>query len=355
MVTTIIVRTTIGSRIRNNRQNSLQIQLQPQPQRYPALQSYRDAETVPTDALLRLTMAAAAAAAEHEEDDALLPMEQDDVDVTMNALAHLLEAVAIVEAPTASAAVFQQQQHQQSAALVLQQNDTIMMRQQQATQQRLEAEHAEAADALRLLLTRHQQQADQIVAAEQRLRQQQEQADQDRKQRLQQQAQEAAQKQADDAAAAKEEVRLQKKKEEEEAAAAAAAAAPPEYVLRAQKLTAQLIAVQASVEPFDTAPAVAKRRLQMKKIVNGRVNTLSESVDKIRAVAEEVLQAIHRARQEDEAWKAQSNSNPQQFPPELARGKRYLVNLLSSKVIVRAQAEGFNGCVVGCCLLFSLI
>jgi hypothetical protein len=27
----------------------------------------------------------------------------------------------------------------------------------------------------------------------------------------------------------------------------------------------------------------------------------------------------------------------------MARGKRYLVDLLSSKVIVRVQAEGFNG------------
>jgi hypothetical protein len=57
----------------------------------------------------------------------------------------------------------------------------------------------------------------------------------------------------------------------------------------------------------------------------------------------EVSQAIGAARAEDENIKQQVEAGNRDLTPEMARGKRYLVDLLSSSVIKRVQAEGFNG------------
>lgn len=81
----------------------------------------------------------------------------------------------------------------------------------------------------------------------------------------------------------------------------------------------------------------------MKKIVNGKVNTLSENVEKIKAVAQEVCEAIATARVEDENMKQQLQAGAPGITSEMTRGKRYFIDLLCSKVIVRAQAEGFDG------------
>jgi hypothetical protein len=132
---------------------------------------------------------------------------------------------------------------------------------------------------------------------------------------------------------------------EQERVQAARAAAEPEFVARAHRLVSQLVQVRASVEPFETstAPTVKRRRLQMKKLVAGKVNTLTENADKIRSVAAEVSQAIAAARAEDEQVREQNSAGAPGVSSEMARGKRYLIDLLSSKVIVRVQAEGFNG------------
>ena len=212
------------------------------------------------------------------------------------------------------------------------------------SRQWLEQEHARAAHALQQLLHDQQQCAIQIQQAEQQ-QQQQFEAEQ-KEQQKQKEQKEQQQRRAAAAAAAQEEAQQQQQvqlaQQEKAERLQKQQQQRADYVSRAHQLTSQLIALQASVQPFDQNPAAAPRRLRFKKIVNGRVNTLSEHVDKIVQVATEVVQAIAAARQEDE--QAQ-----QQAQPELARGKRYLVNLLASKVIVRAQAEGFNGCVVCVC------
>ena len=115
------------------------------------------------------------------------------------------------------------------------------------------------------------------------------------------------------------------------------------FIEKAQKLVKQLDVLQQSVEPFDKSKPMAKRRLTMKKIVNGRVNTLSEDVSKILAVASDVNQAIATARQDDATIKAQIEAGNPQYSTEMALGKRYFLDLLCSKVVVRVQAEGFNG------------
>ena len=111
-----------------------------------------------------------------------------------------------------------------------------------------------------------------------------------------------------------------------------------EYIHNAQALVNKLVKLRASVEPFETSKAVSKRRLQMKKIVNGRVNTLSADPDKVRVVASEVIQAIDDAEQQDEDMKQDT-----QATPEMTRGKRYFIDLLASTALMRVQAEGFNG------------
>jgi hypothetical protein len=134
--------------------------------------------------------------------------------------------------------------------------------------------------------------------------------------------------------------------EEEEAAIAAEKAKKYEYLSRAKKLVAQLQTLRQSIEPFEASKAVAKRRLNMKKVVRGKVNTLAENAIKIKSVAVEVGKAISAARAEDEELKKQIQAGNTQITPEMPRGKRYLIDLLASSIMVRVQAEGFNGCVV---------
>ncbi|GKY93242.1 hypothetical protein MPSEU_000291900 [Mayamaea pseudoterrestris] len=131
----------------------------------------------------------------------------------------------------------------------------------------------------------------------------------------------------------------------QEQAEKAAAAKEMEYITRAEGLMSQLKQVRAEASTFEasTNPIVKSRRLQMKKLVGGRVNTLAENADKIRSVAADVSQAITTARSEDKAIKERLQAGDGSVTPEMGRGKRYLVDLLCSKVMVRVQSDGFNG------------
>ena len=60
-------------------------------------------------------------------------------------------------------------------------------------------------------------------------------------------------------------------------------------------------------------------------------------------MASEVSQAISEARSEDEGIKQALERGDAGYTADMARGKRYLVDLLASNVIQRVQAEGFNG------------
>jgi hypothetical protein len=75
----------------------------------------------------------------------------------------------------------------------------------------------------------------------------------------------------------------------------------------------------------------------------GRINTLAENTEKIQQVATEVGQAIAQARQEDEHIKAALERKDPGYTADMARGRRYLVDLLASNTIQRIQADGFNG------------
>lgn len=300
--------------------------------RYPPLSNYLDPETAPTKALLRQQQHQHAPQVEHD---------------TMDRLATLLQAASIVDTSRSAALAVVDSSYTTTAATNDASTEQRIQQEMAVHRQRIKQENLEAAKALAQLISLEEQKAQKIrqaqekeQAALEKERQHQEKEAEAQRQ-LEQKEQDAADKAKDEAATAEREratkkleqkrrIEREKKKEQE-------------YLLRAKKIVAQLVQVRASVEPFEKSKALARRRLGMKKIVNGRVNTLAENAEKIKAVAMEVSQAISAARAEDEQIKQQLQANTPNVTPEMARGKRYLIDLLSSKVIVRAQAEGFNG------------
>jgi len=286
-----------------------------QQQHYPPLSSYIDSTTAPSQVLIRYALSES-----QRRHDTRADKEVDQI-------AQLLQAAAIVDERCIRNLLPPSFQPSRSYQIV--DHTATIRREMEQERLRVEREHTEAAKALQMLLDKNETKAKQILAQERRI--------EEERHRIEKELEKARQKQKE---------KERKKKEEEDTqkqAARDAEAKEKEYIAKAQKLVAQLVQVRASVEPFDKSKAVSKRRLGMKKIVNGKVNTLAENVDKIRSVAQEVSQAIQAAREEDEHIKQQLQSGNPQYSPEMARGKRYLVDLLCSKVIVRVQADGFNG------------
>ena len=160
--------------------------------------------------------------------------------------------------------------------------------------------------------------------------------EQEQKERQDREAAEARQQRIEEAA---------RKKQEQQAEAAAKHKAKFGHVDKAQVIVEKLVEVRASVEPFEKNKAVSRRRLNMKKICRGRVNTLSADVGKVQAVAVELVAAIEQESKTDDEVEAQLQQNVPGVTPDMARGKQYFLDLLASTVLVRMQAEGFNGYV----------
>jgi hypothetical protein len=298
-----------------------------QVQAYPPLSNYIDSKTAPTSILLRYPNV------ETKEND------EDDSQQDMYMLSQLLTAACVIDIPMPA---------QLASPPPWSQTRQRIQQKVQQEKERMQNEHMEAAQGLKMLLIETERQAAMILQErqEQELELQQE----EEALRRQREAVEKQQQHEDERKGrlATEEQALREKREQEKKAAKmvddAKAAKKTEFVTKAKTLVAQLVQVRASIEPFDKSKAVSKRRLQMKKIVNGKVNTLSEDANKVKAVAAEVSQAIAVARSEDEQIKQMIQAGSRQdLTPEMARGKRYLVDLLASNAITRVQAEGFNG------------
>ena len=118
-----------------------------------------------------------------------------------------------------------------------------------------------------------------------------------------------------------------------------------EYVAKAKKIVGKLDQVRASLEVFETSKekTISRRRLQMKKIARGKMNTLSHEKEKVEIVTGQVVQALQACTQDDLALKQQMQSGDASITREMTRGTRYLMDLIAATVIVRVQAEGFNG------------
>ena len=130
--------------------------------------------------------------------------------------------------------------------------------------------------------------------------------------------------------------RLKKAEEEAELDAAKKNA----HITRAQSLIANLESVRTTtLRQFDKDKGVGRRRLQFKKIVNGKINTLSHDEHKVLEVGRMVSEAINNAANDDNAAAASSGGGD----PVASMGKKYLLDLLASNLIVRVQADGYNG------------
>jgi len=136
------------------------------------------------------------------------------------------------------------------------------------------------------------------------------------------------------------EEREQKKADKE-----ATEAKKTEYITNAKKMVEKLDYVRSSLEVFNTSKdrTISTRRLQMKKIARGKMNTLSHEKEKVEMVTRQVVEALQVCTQEDLQLKQQINSGNTAITREMTRGTRYLMDLVASTVIVRVQAEGFNG------------
>ena len=135
-----------------------------------------------------------------------------------------------------------------------------------------------------------------------------------------------------------------RRRAEEDAARAAEEedAKGSEHVGRAIDLLSRVEDVRSGLlRAFETSPAASRRRLQFKKVVNGRINTLSHEGGKVRDVSDAVVDAIAQASRDDDdaAVRAPGGGGD----PALTVGRRYLLDLLCSNLIVRVQADGFNG------------
>jgi hypothetical protein len=294
-------------------------------QSFPPISTYIDARTAPTRVLLRI-------------DKQPRPEEEEEED-DMDRLAQLLSAARIVERLPPQPSFQSPPPWSQTKQVILQKV--------QSHRERMQQEHLEAARSLKMLL----QETDRQTAKILRQREVEEQAYRQQEEKRQQ-VQEQEKKAQDTALAANEQKRQQVQAKKEQLlqesqdvkkAQQEKEAQKTEYVTKAKQKVAQLVQIRASIEPFDTSKAVSKRRLQMKKIVRGKVNTLSEDAHKVQSVAVEVAQAIGAARTEDEQLRQRIQQGDPSVTPEMARGKRYLVDLVASNAIQRVQAEGFNG------------
>lgn len=148
---------------------------------------------------------------------------------------------------------------------------------------------------------------------------------------------------------------VQRKGEEEEAVvaankekAAAEVKKKVEYVGVAEGYVTELRGEREGLMFFDKCKerSVSKRRLGMKKIAKGKLNTLSLNEGKIRDVAREVVGAIRACAADDDAVRNQierGGGGDGSLSLDMAKGEEYLIDLIASTVTVRVQADGFNG------------
>lgn len=301
----------------------------PQRQAYPPLSSYISAASTP--ALLKYR--APIADEEKQELDNL--MEDDEVILLQRMLQRQsLTAKLPPPTPTKSLPPFHETTRHIQQKLLLE-------------RQRMEQEHAATTKAVKNVCLELEREADAILKTRQleeetaKRKEQEQETREKQKQEQKLELQEKERKHREGKQAEQDEKRRQE--EQKRVARNAKQAEKTEYVEKAKKLVTQLVAVRESIEPFDKNQAVSKRRLAMKKTVRGKTNTLSENAAKIQAVATDVSRAITEAREEDEQIKQALERKEPGLTSDMARGKRYLVDLVASNAIQRVQAEGFNG------------
>jgi len=122
-----------------------------------------------------------------------------------------------------------------------------------------------------------------------------------------------------------------------------------EYITQAYQTVDTIKSLRQDLETFEknSDKNISKRRLEMKKIARGKLNTLSHDKDKIISIAQDIVQAMHSVIKEDEHIRQQTSMGGGAIIYDTASllGTKYFMDLIASNVIVRIQAEGFNGYV----------
>jgi len=112
---------------------------------------------------------------------------------------------------------------------------------------------------------------------------------------------------------------------------------------KAEQVASLLATTEAHVAPFDSCKAVSTRRMQIKKLCHGRVNTICADIDKVKVISQELVEALKAEKKTDEELKEKLNKKDPEVKDEMTRGCDYFINLLAREVRVRVEAEGFNG------------
>ena len=117
------------------------------------------------------------------------------------------------------------------------------------------------------------------------------------------------------------------------------------YVKNSQKKVDTLNGAREKLQIFDTSKEkpISKRRLQMKKIARGKMNTLSNELKKVEDVTLDIINAIKDQRAQDSAFRQQLESGTMRVTKDMSRGTIYFIDLISSSLVARVKADGFNG------------
>lgn len=204
---------------------------------------------------------------------------------------------------------------------------------------KMERDREEVVQALQMLIDRDQNRADAVLAqqnadAREATRVSEDAAratelkEEEERARLEAKAQ--AEAQAEQAHRVREEADVAKRAEIQAAKQKAL-----QFQTDAQELVSKLVTTRASIAPFEKSKAVSKRRLQIKKVVKGKLNTLQHNAIKVNEVSTEIVQALQAAKLDD------GHPGPEDLP-EAKLGFMYFLDLLASNVIVRASATTFD-------------
>jgi hypothetical protein len=311
----------------------------PRPRAYPPIHHHHNYKTAPTSALIRYTVT------EHT----------NKPNNDMERITQLLHAASL--AADAEAARLFSPPKQASIESYGQRNTRRIQAEVDEERRRVERDQKDAISSLMMLIREDEARAESArkammekEAARLEKEEKERQADELRRQIDEQRRQaeeEKRQEREKNAAEEQERTRIKQEKDEQKQAermkVLEAERKERDFKGRAEKLVGQLQQVRASVAPFETSVATKQRRMRMKRTGGGKLNTLSEDEGKIRSVAAEVGAEIAMSQEEDDNFKRQVQAGDKSIPPEQCRGKRYFIDLLCSKVVVRIQAESFYG------------
>jgi hypothetical protein len=307
--------------------------LKPRQQLFPPLDQYWDSSTASASAMM-----------EYSQEQPREFRDDDDID----GITQLLRATKLIHSPAKHVQVQNQvgQKLKILADAAAQEYQKLDLW-KESYQKKRDQQHKEAFHALRSILKADHEAARTILHLEKQERKEAEdrvKEQQDEVKREQDAQEEVSRKEQE----ARDHIKREQQEKRDQLTQARAEVERKEaekmsYITEAQGLVNKLVEIRAVVQPFDVNKAVSKRRLQMKKMCRGRLNTLAAEVGKVQSVAGELIAAITAEKQQDEQMQGQIQQGNPEVSPDMAKGELYCLDLLATSALVRIQAEGFNG------------